>query len=69
MMARLVPIYSMSASEYACLRLLQLIDLSVSRSSILVDSNKTLHARLTQSTVSGTDTSSTSSHERDRVKP
>jgi len=51
MMAQLAPTYSTSASEYACLRLLQLTDMSVSRSSILFDSNKTLHAKLTHSPV------------------
>ena len=69
MMARLAPTYSTSASDYACLRLLQLTDLSASRSSILVDSNKTLHARLTQSATTGTDTSSASSRDRGRMTP
>ena len=68
-MARLAPTYSTSALEYACLRLLRLTDLSLSRSSILVDSNKTLHARLTHTTATGTDASSAYSRERDRVTP
>jgi hypothetical protein len=67
MMVRLAANYSTSASEY-CSRLLQLTDLSVSRSSILFDSNKTLNARLTQSTVPRPDVSCASC-ERNRVTP
>lgn len=51
MTARLAPTYSTSKPEYACSCFLQLTDLSLFRSSILFDSNKTLYARLTHSTV------------------
>jgi hypothetical protein len=66
MTARSAPTYSTSASEYACSCLLQLTDLSLFRSSILFDSNKTLHAKLTHSPVTSTSTSSPS-REQDRV--
>ena len=61
-MARWVPIYLTSSSElYVLLRALTY--LSRLRSSLLVDSNRTLHARLTQSTVPAlvTNTSSAAS--------
>lgn len=69
MMVRWVPICSTSSSE--SYMLLCTLTNPASRSSLLVDSNKALHARLTQSTVPVliADTSSGSSHSLELYTP